>query len=180
MSFDREYYPCIRKDNRWINTSNYVWYACYGSNLLEERFDEYIMRTTSKEDPVASESITLNYPLYFAKNSTRWNYEGVAFLDVTSKGETFGWKYLITKEQFREIQRMEGNWYSKKVFIETDEYGIDVLTFTSPNKYENVKPSQEYLKTIRKGLVEKYGLKEEEIVRYFNKTSNNLDNLQNN
>ena len=166
MNFDREYYPCIRKDNRWINTSNYVWYACYGSNLLEERFNEYLLRTTSKQIPIESKPITLNYVMYFAKNSTRWNNKGVAFLDANTKGETLGWKYLITKEQFNEIQKMEGSWYSNKLFIETDEYGIDTYTFTSKTKYETVKPAENYLNVIKKGLKEKYNLENKEINQY--------------
>lgn len=165
---NKDYSPCMCINNRWINSKNYVWYACYGSNLLDERFAEYLSCTSSKANYIASEAITLPFNLYFAKNSTRWNYEGVAFLDVDKKDETLGWKYLITKEQFKEIQSMEGSWYSNKIFIETDEYGIDTYTFTSPTKYEEVKPSDKYLNVIKNGLKEKYNLEDTKIDKYLN------------
>ena len=131
----------------------------------------YINRTLSKQPPIASKPILLPYELYFAKHSSIWNKQGVAFLDFDKAGFTYGWKYLITAEQFQEIYRMEGAWYNQKIYLTTDDLGIDVLTFTSSYRYDEVKPSKEYLDVIKKGLKEKYELSDNEIDEYLSKTN---------
>jgi hypothetical protein len=100
----------------------YIWYACYGSNLLEERFNCYIQGgkpkgsiknydgCRNKSLPVCSEKIYLPYELYFAKESSTWNNGGVAFIKNTnSKIETLGRMYLITEEQFIDVAKQETN-----------------------------------------------------------------------
>lgn len=68
----------------------YVWYASYGSNLLEERFLCYIRGgqpagSTESEPgardpslPLRSIQFSMPYPLYFAKERTKWGKGGVA------------------------------------------------------------------------------------------------------
>lgn len=108
----------------------------------------------------------LPYELYFAQHSRRWNHGGVAFIDTDKKGMTYGWMYLITKEQFDEIQQMEGTWYQKKVTVSKDDLGIEIVTFTSFERYKEVEPSKKYLDAIRRGLKEKYHLFDSEIEEY--------------
>lgn len=97
----------------------YVWYACYGSNLLEERFACYIsggrpagsFRTytgcTDRTLPAVSKSIQIKAELYFAKSSKTWSGGGVAFIWPDENSLTFGKMYLITAEQFVELVKQE-------------------------------------------------------------------------
>lgn len=108
------------------NGNDLVWYACYGSNLLESRFLCYIKGgipdgcekiftgCTDKTPPFDSEKCIIPYQLYFAKESYPWGGGGVAFLkserlDNDEKRKTLGRKYLITKEQFVQVLRQENN-----------------------------------------------------------------------
>lgn len=156
-------------NDKWQDVSDYVWYACYGSNILEERFNKYIERTSSKQKPIASKAIILPYELYFGKKSRRWNNQGVAFLDYQTSSTSFCWMYLITKQQFEEIKEMEGPvWYSEELYIGRDDAGIDIRTMTSPYRYEEVKPFKEYLEVIGAGIREKYNMTDEKINEYLN------------
>lgn len=165
----KKYNKAITKDNKWVNVRDYVWYACYGSNLLSSRFDEYIQNTTSKAQPVESKPIILPYELYFAKQSSRWDHKGVAFIDSEKSGHTYGWMYLITREQYEQIKAREGGWYRRKVHVAYDDMGIEIVTFTSTEKYEEQLPGERYLDVIRRGLKEKYFLNDELMETYLNK-----------
>lgn len=99
----------------------YVWYASYGSNLLEERFLCYIRGgqpigsetkykgCSNNSLPIGKEEIYICSELYFAKNSDSWDNGGVAFLkgNLESKQQTLGRMYLITNEQFVDVVRQE-------------------------------------------------------------------------
>lgn len=97
----------------------YVWYACYGSNLLGERFNCYIaggkpegsLRTyigcTDKTIPEQSKPLEIKAELYFAKKSKIWSGGGVAFIQPNEQKLTLGKLYLITKAQFYELVKQE-------------------------------------------------------------------------
>lgn len=98
----------------------YVWYASYGSNILEDRFICYIEGTRykynrksefgclNKQLPRDSRAFTFNRGLTFTFNSLRWNGGGVAFLDKEKNDKTaYGKIYKITKEQFTHIYMQE-------------------------------------------------------------------------
>ena len=82
---------------------NYVWYACYGSNLYKKRFMEYIKKCPDPSSPKGDKKILVPYPLYFAKESSRWG-GGVAFIGLRKnrKNPSLGRMYLITEEQFED------------------------------------------------------------------------------
>ncbi|WP_418360254.1 hypothetical protein [Sphingobacterium detergens] len=73
------------------NLNEKVWYACYSSNLLQERFLCYIKggqpagANTSyngcddKKLPIDSERMYIPTELYFANVSKNWN-GGIAFI----------------------------------------------------------------------------------------------------
>src|SRR5438045_8602947 len=74
----------------------FVWYACYGSNLWEERFNCYLRGgrvdgmshpCAGARDPTAArESLVLwmPYRVFFAHAMrSAWGYGGAAMLDVT-------------------------------------------------------------------------------------------------
>ncbi|RKO71241.1 hypothetical protein D7322_13920 [Sphingobacterium puteale] len=104
------------------NLNKKVWYACYGSNLLQERFLCYIKggqpagANTSydgcddKTLPINSEQMYIPAELYFAKVSKNWN-GGIAFIRTTftPTASTYGRIYLITKGQLIDIARQETN-----------------------------------------------------------------------
>src|SRR5579859_2057184 len=105
------------------NKDKYVWYASYGSNILEERFLCYIQGgqpdgsaktyngCNDKSLPVDSEEIYICSELYFAKKSKSWDNGGVGFIriDFEPQRQTLGRMYLITREQFVDVVRQETN-----------------------------------------------------------------------
>ncbi len=104
------------------NLDEKVWYACYGSNLLQERFLCYIQggqpagANTSyigcedKTSPIDSEEMYISAELYFAKVSKNWN-GGIAIIRTTFNptASTYGRIYLITKGQLIDIARQKTN-----------------------------------------------------------------------
>ena len=183
---------------------NYVWYASYGSNLLRERFLCYIqggqpigskrnyIGCKDKSEPVSEAAIILNYDLYFAKTSSNWQDGGVGFIktQLNSNIITYGYMYLITKEQFCDVVKQEiqsknritidfetaiikgnliflpGSWYGNLIFI---DYKNDYPIFTFTHEIDiklTVAPSKEYLTMIISGLIKTHKLSVQEIRRY--------------
>lgn len=155
--------------NRNNTESEYVWYACYGSNLSRERFMIYINRCEDQTPPVEDRPYLFNHSIYFAKHSTTW--EGAkAFLDDTEPGLAYGRIYKVTREQYEGIKLQEGSDYRKPLFLGMiDE--ISVYSFTDFQKNEKKMPSDDYYNVILKGLKECYtGILDEcEMVNYLNK-----------
>ncbi|MDN3594132.1 hypothetical protein [Zunongwangia endophytica] len=98
-----------------------VWYACYGSNLMEDRFLCYIAggtpngakRTyvgcTDKAYPKANKSYLINHEMYFAKRSHTWSGGSAAFIKPTKDetATTYGKIYSISKDQFVDLVKQE-------------------------------------------------------------------------
>ena len=146
----------------------YVWYACYGSNMNRERFMEYINTCSDKTSPKEDRPFMFKHDIYFAKASSKWNGGGKAFLDDTSEGKAYGRVYLITRKQFEEIKRQEGTDYRRGLALGEIE-GYPVYSFTDMQKNDETKvPSAEYFKTILTGLRECYEsiLSDTELVQY--------------
>jgi hypothetical protein len=187
--------------------NEYVWYASYGSNINRDRFLCYIKGgapagSTRIENgcrdsslPVEESSFIIKYPLYFAKEATGWQSQGVAFLGLSPDKEcvTYSKKYLITTEQFLDVVQQENDglecdidlakvkekgsivfrpnaWYGNILYL-GEEDGYPIFTFTAPWDIADVvmkKPSHVYLKTIINGLKTDYS--NEEILNYFKNT----------
>ncbi|WP_047984187.1 pre-mRNA-splicing factor CWC25 family protein [Ornithinibacillus californiensis] len=180
-----------------------VWYASYGSNLMEDRFLAYIYGGTppgsnrpergarDKTPPKRNERVDIPYPLYFAKERSKWGIGGVAFIGTgtTNEESTIGRMYLIKEEQFYDVVSQENNgvkvdldlevierkgfidihdgWYNRIVFLGRKD-GAPIFTFTSSLPIHMVslrKPSAPYLSVIAKGLKE-LGFVKEEIEDY--------------
>ncbi len=106
-----------------METKDYVWYACYGSNLSDQRFKCYLKGgkpegakgyyegSRDQTPPLKAKPIQLPYELYFAKSSDNWHKGGVAFLNPQHDAEqrTFGRRYLITKTQFEDVFKQENH-----------------------------------------------------------------------
>ncbi|TSB47070.1 hypothetical protein [Alkalicoccobacillus porphyridii] len=171
---------------------NLVWYVSYGSNLMEERFHCYIkggipIGSTQAEKgcrdttlPLRNRSCVLPYPLYFAKDRSKWGEGGVAFIGHKEdpSEQTIARQYLITFEQFVDVVEQENQadasglsfdelmekgsvtlddgWYGRVVYLGMDE-GYPKVTFTNPldlgtNPF--YAPAKPYADTISKGLHE--------------------------
>jgi hypothetical protein len=157
---------------------NYVWYACYGSNINGLRFFLYIQGGSHFFDgikitnqgcfdqrlPIQMKPFLFKHPIYFAKYSTTWE-GGVAFLDITKKGFSYGKAYLVTEEQFKSIMKQEGTWYPIEVDLGILD-GYPIKTFTGIHEDLN-KPSFSYINTIKNGLID-LGISESEINTYLN------------
>ncbi|QGH33682.1 hypothetical protein GI584_06460 [Gracilibacillus salitolerans] len=182
---------------------SYVWYASYGSNLSRDRFLCYIKggqpRGSEKREvgcrdkslPITETTYIMRYPLYFAKESKRWQKQGVAFIGLSKDEQfsTYSRKYLITEEQFMDVVKQENNgatinidleelmksgyktlrasWYGTILFLgEVD--GYPVLTFTADWDLDVPfnTPSKEYLSMIIHGLKSTLSLENTEILHY--------------
>jgi hypothetical protein len=163
------------------NNKKYVWYACYGSNLLRERFMLYIQGGFSKFNngnyvpcndksaPLEDKPISIPYELYFGNSSKKWEGGGVAFLKPERKDniKTLGRMYLITEEKFKEINIQEGpGWYDLIINLGTLN-GVPIKTFTHSRMFTRNLPSQEYLQVVEEGIRETYpNLSKDEISNY--------------
>ncbi len=194
----------LRNDERFTALTNLVWYANYGSNLCSRRFMRYIeggqadgtfgpsMGCRDKTPPKDDQPIKIAYPLYFAKQSPRWDNKGVAFIGCKKEETeaTLGRMYLITEQQFLDVasQENEGarvsvdlekvkqkggmifqeSWYGNILYL-GEQDGFPIYTFTSSRDIAlepPVAPSPRYLQYIISGLREVYPLAQEDIVAY--------------
>jgi hypothetical protein len=110
--------------------------------------------------------------MYFSKSSSSWDGSSVCFLDDSKPGFAYGRAYLVTQEQFEDIQNQEGlSWYGKVVTLKMMD-GISAKTFSNDENLphmpiETVK--DKYLNVIIDGLKEAHHLTEEEINDYLKK-----------
>lgn len=194
----------LRNDERFLSLTNLVWYASYGSNLCSRRFMRYIEggqpdgassphpgcrdRTPPKDD----QPTKISYPLYFAKQSPRWDDKGVAFIGLKKEETeaTLGRMYLITEQQFIDVVSQENDgasismdlqkvkqqgsmifhesWYGNVLYL-GEQDGFPIYTFTSCKDIAleaPVAPSPLYLQSIISGLKEVYPVTHEDIVKY--------------
>ena len=138
-----------------------LWYASYGSNLLDERFSCYISggtprgahRTytgcTDTTAPMASKEIEINAELYFAKRSKTWSGGGAAFIkpEPNKNVTTLGRMHLITVEQFIELVKQEVRFEGDLTidFEETIKVGtLDLLKETWYSKLMYLGTEGEY------------------------------------
>jgi hypothetical protein len=129
-----------------------LWYASYGSNLLDERFSCYISggtprgahRTytgcTDTSAPMASKEIEINAELYFAKVSKTWSGGGAAFIkpELNRYVTTLGRMHLITVEQFIELVKQEIK-YEGDLHIDFDKaINVGVLDLLKESWYSKL------------------------------------------
>lgn len=184
-----------------------VWYACYGSNMLEERFLCYIkggqpkgattnyIGCSDKTLPTESEEFYICSELYFAKQSINWDNGGIAFIRThfEPQASTMARMYLINKGQFVDIARQETkteaelvldfdssvkegfsifkrpSWYGNLIYL-GDQYNYPIFTLTNEIDLQPLtKPSENYLRTIIKGIREAHNFDDKTILEYLNK-----------
>jgi len=147
-----------------------VWYASYGSNMLEERFLHYLQggvcrfnykrynACINSAPPRESLPVIIPYPMYFGNFSYSWSNGGVCFLDISCTGNTLGRMYLITEEQLEHIHYQEGSnkdWYDKQIELGYRN-GFPIVTLTNLVKRSLNQPINKYLEVVRLGLQETY------------------------
>jgi len=160
-----------------------ILYAVYGSNLYRKRFICYIKGgefggntykgCNDKTEPEDYGNLFVPCRLYFAKESPRWGYKGVAFLtcekEENDKYHTLVRLWKITEEQFDCIWKQEGKtYYYRKIYIgKKDE--LEIYTITGCWLKEKNRPTEEYLRYIKLGLKETTRWTDEEIEKYISK-----------
>lgn len=161
-----------------------VWYACYGSNLNADRFRSYIEGTVNPANGIPENGCTdkslwtdtkvqsFRGQLYFAKSSKKWDYGGVAFIDLDADDLIYMRLYLITREQFLEVQEQEGAWYSRRVDLAVAEDGNPIYTFTAPYRYQSKPPSKKYRDWIETALITECGVPAETAKSYLDRAVN--------
>jgi len=151
-----------------MNKNNYVWYACYGSNLNEERFLCYIkggqpknstrieLGCSDKTLPISNSTYKLNRPLYFAKNAPHWNNGGAGFIGLKSdeNNYTLSRKYLITKQQFVELVNQENKTTGINIDFE------EIINLKSKNIFDGKYGNLLYLESIEDIPVFSFTIKE--------------------
>ncbi|MBR3179222.1 MAG: gamma-glutamylcyclotransferase [Clostridia bacterium] len=170
------------RGGRWAGKENDpVWYACYGSNLREERFKDYIVgnehprwgkpKKGCTDKTLWTDSMVMEYPgqLYFGNSSSQWQNMGVAFYDPDAEGKTYMRLYRITFGQLLEVWKQEGsgeNWYDSLYPVEITKEGIPVYTISSKKRKAFNLPDEQYLEVIRDGLVLECGIGEKAAKNY--------------
>ena len=165
---------------------SYVWYVGYGSNLHQQRFFCYICGgrpllgkvvacgCSDRTTPTANIAIKINYQFYFAipnngKGTQNWGPGGVAFLAPQSNpnATTYCRMWKLTDAQYQEVRQQEGrSWYDHEIDLGV-ECGTRIVTITNSIMMKNILlPSDAYLKTIAKGLVETYHFSPDKIADY--------------
>lgn len=157
--------------------TDYVWYACYGSNIMEERFLYYMKGgnyslTGKSYSGCRDKSMWCNekmciFPgrMYFAKESSSWDGKGVSFYDPDGNGFTFMKTYKIKRSQLFDIQLQEcfsedisgkkvskSNWYAKIICLGISDDDNPIFTLTNEEKLEENEPGVKYLELIKEAL----------------------------
>lgn len=174
---------------------DYVWYLGYGSNINKERFLCYIKHDDCRDKTIPKYNLKYIIPneLYFAKNSTRWNNGGVAFITSRPSKQiyTLCRIYLIKKQQFEDLAKQEtktkdlisinfskvinngysiykkDSWYGKVIYF-GKKYGIPIFSITNENDLNDFKkPDISYLSIIKTGIQQVHKICEDDLVKYF-------------
>ena len=164
-------------------SGEYIWYAGYGSNTLEERFLCYIKGgqfrlggaplsgCTDKSPPIDTTEFLIQHRMYFAGESRGWKGGATALLDPTptlSESEfTRARVWKVTWEQFREIWGQEGKAkHDMMLHLGWHTDHCEIATFTSSQKIASRRPSDEYIQTIALGLRETFSFGATQTVDY--------------
>lgn len=168
-------------------------FLCYIKGGQPEGASEGQIGMEDKSPPLMDAPFRIPHELYFADSTDRWG-GGVAFIssESSTKYETLCRIYLIKRQQFIELVAQENRVLKEEVQINFDQlaaksryiacsgwYGLvlkvgqhagcPVYTFTRADAKQSkpTPPSETYLRTIIRGLVECWSqLKNDDIVSY--------------
>lgn len=155
-----------------------VWYACYGSNLSEKRFNCYIEGGRCEENGICypgcedktrwSEKAFMSFrgALYFGNESGSWRGKGVAFYDPGAEGVIFMRLYKLKYAQLMDVRRMEGaspEWYGRIVCLGVKD-DVPIYTLTSETRRPANAPCGEYIRLIVNAMKNELRLSSETIL----------------
>lgn len=172
----------------WNSRNKYVWYATYGTNLLESRMACYLQGGRCEQNGHTYPGCTdrslwvdtnvWSFPgsLYFGNKSKSWENGGAAFYlppayrgSCSCLGGVVMKGYKITQEQLREVQQQEGtseNWYGRVYCIGLWTDGTPIITLTSGIRHPENSPCDAMIITMYRGLTECCGFGKTDAVRY--------------
>jgi hypothetical protein len=145
-------------------------------------------KSSDSKNIISEKQCMLDYKLYFGRWSNKWS-GGVCYLDDSDikSNQTYAKMYLISKTQFLDLLAMENGHnpgdlnidleFEKEVVVEglsnydklikLGEFdGYPKITFTSSEIKEYNDPSESYIETISKGLVETFDMTKEKSTEY--------------
>ena len=149
------------------NDEDYVWYACYGSNINYDRFMYYINGDldekyssingcVDKSKPVEEKKYIFKCPIYFSGESKKWG-GGMAFLDYENSGNAYGKIYKVKMIQLKGVleQEQQRKLYDTILIVDYVD-NIPVFTFTTKHKLDDKlnQPSKAYIEVIKEGLLD--------------------------
>lgn len=166
-----------------------VFYVCYGSNLSETRFRQYL---NDYKTPLESYRVNLARDVYYAGGSSRWG-GGIAFLDADRFTAKKVYRaYALSKPQFESLFSDENGWYrdplpwdqiheNENTYLQSCLYnriinlgtihGVPALTFTNEDSAEEAarynwlsEPGPKYTSVINAGRAETRRLPYRDIV----------------
>ena len=167
-----------------VKENDFVWYACYGSNLSAQRFECYIkggVCTQNNKTYIGCKDKshwqgnlikTYKGRMYFGNESHSWGRKGVAFFDYGGEDTVIMRLYKITIGQLLELQEQEGNspnWYGRLLCLDVLADGCPVYTITSEKLTKENVPSNAYIELIKKALIEECSLEEADAIEYLDK-----------
>ena len=167
---------------KWqASESDKVWYACYGSNLSEDRFRCYVEGGKCAENGryydgcndttlwTDSKVKNVSGGMYFGNSSGSWGGKGVAFYDSSFEGEVVMRLYKLTWGQLLDIRKQEGSsfrWYGKIECLDVDVDDCPIYTLTSKDRVSMNAPSDEYINLIKKALINECLIPQREVEDY--------------
>lgn len=169
-----------------VDKDSYIWYAAYGTNLLESRMACYLRGGLCEQNgktypgctnrALWTETRTSIFPgeVYFGNSSHLWEKKGVPFFEPLHgrdpRRRSIPMKlYRITREQMDEVQKQEGardNWYGMMYCLELDKDGTPVVTLTSRTVQAENAPCDALLETMYLGLTTCCGYGKTDAVNY--------------
>lgn len=126
-----------------------IYYFAYGANLSKD-----IMRKRVGDWKEVKRAVLDGYRLCFGVYSKSWK-GGAADIRECEGGRVYGAVYLISEEQLSMLDRCEGVpsvYMRRKVKVRTEDGELDAVTYVAANPKDYVRPSQEYLANVLKGL----------------------------
>jgi len=181
-------------------------FLCYINGGKPEGASEEQLGMTDRSLPLINMHFSISHELYFADFADRWN-GGVAFISPEpSDKQALCRIYLIKRQQFIELLSQENRILNSKVEVDFDQlderkrikacsdswYGLvlnvgkfagyPVYTFTreDDNRLKRTSPSDAYLNTIIKGLVECYAhLEDNKLVSYLHNATQETHSKEN-
>ena len=179
--------PMTAQPWRTAQADEYIWYAAYGTNLLESRMAYYLQGGLCEQNGKTYSGCTdrslwtdtkLRYcrgHVYFGRSSGSWEGKGVPFFkpvftEIWHDHRTVCMKlYRITREQLDEVQQQEGasdSWYGRMYCVGLDQDGTPIITLTSRFENEENAPCNALLETMYLGLTTCCEYNKTEAVRY--------------